>query len=54
MLILIQGFINNDIRDDVRCAKLIFDQDGFKAWNGWIRDCKGKPLPTLNNCNLHW
>lgn len=54
LLIPIQGFVDNDIRNDVKCAKLIFDQDGFKAWNGWTRNCKGKSLPTLNNCNLHW
>lgn len=52
LLISIQGFIDNDIRNDVECAKLIFAQDGFKAWQGWIRHCKGKPLPNLSNCNL--
>lgn len=45
-----EDFANDDIQDDVRCAKKIYDRDGFKAWNGWVKKCKNQPLPNIGNC----
>lgn len=45
-----EDFINDDIQDDIACAKVIFDREGFKAWNGWIKMCKNKPLPNIGHC----
>nr|AAO18668.1 lysozyme precursor [Branchiostoma belcheri tsingtauense] len=38
---------DNNIADDVRCAKLIYQRHGFNAWYGWINHCQGH-----NNANL--
>jgi len=45
-----EDFLNDDIQPDIACAKKIFDQDGFKAWDGWVKRCKNKPLPNLAHC----
>ncbi|XP_012540824.1 lysozyme [Monomorium pharaonis] len=45
-----EDFLNDDIQDDIACAKKIFDRDGFKAWDGWTKKCKNKPLPNLAHC----
>lgn len=45
-----EDFLNDDIQDDITCAKKIFDQQGFKAWDGWTKKCKNKPLPNLAHC----
>lgn len=45
-----EAFINDDIQDDIACAKIIFDREGFKAWNGWMKKCKNKPLPNIGHC----
>ncbi|XP_011262282.2 lysozyme [Camponotus floridanus] len=42
-----EDFLNDDIKDDIACGKKIFDQEGFKAWDGWIKNCKNKPLPNV-------
>ncbi|XP_018019888.1 lysozyme c-1-like [Hyalella azteca] len=45
---------DNDIADDVKCAKKIFARHGFNdAWNGWKNNCKGKNLSSYTSgCNL--
>ncbi|KYN05860.1 Lysozyme c-1 [Cyphomyrmex costatus] len=45
-----EDFLSDDIQDDIACAKKVFDQDGFKAWDGWMKKCKNKPLPDISNC----
>ncbi|XP_053982468.1 lysozyme c-1-like [Hylaeus volcanicus] len=45
-----EDFTNDDIQDDIACAKIIYDQEGFKAWGGWLKRCKSKPLPNIGNC----
>lgn len=45
-----EDFLNDDIQDDIACAKKIFDQEGFKAWDGWMKKCKSKPLPNISHC----
>ena len=48
-----EDFLNDDIQDDIVCAKKIVYQDGFKAWDGWMKKCKNKPLPDISNC-IRW
>ncbi|KAA0193880.1 hypothetical protein HAZT_HAZT003128 [Hyalella azteca] len=44
---------DNDIADDVKCAKKIFGRHGFNAWYGWKNNCKGKNLSSYTSgCNL--
>lgn len=47
-----EDFLNDDIQDDIACGIKIFNQDGFKAWEGWSKKCKNKPnnLPNIANC----
>ncbi|KAM0724729.1 Lysozyme c-1 [Formica fusca] len=45
-----EDFLNDDIKDDIACGKKIFDQEGFKAWEGWTKKCKNKPLPSIAHC----
>ncbi|KAK2583357.1 hypothetical protein KPH14_009353 [Odynerus spinipes] len=45
-----EDFANDDIQDDIICAKKIQDTEGFKAWNGWTQKCKNKPLPNIRHC----
>ncbi|XP_032675511.1 lysozyme [Odontomachus brunneus] len=45
-----EDFANDDIQDDITCAKKIYNRDGFKAWDGWMKNCKNKPLPNIGNC----
>ncbi|XP_053661911.1 lysozyme c-1 [Anopheles marshallii] len=44
------SLLNDDITDDIKCAKLIFKRHGFNAWYGWKNHCKGKTLPNVNSC----
>ncbi|KAL0122148.1 hypothetical protein PUN28_007123 [Cardiocondyla obscurior] len=46
-----EDFLNDNIQDDIACAKTIFDREGFKAWKGWLNKCKNKPLPNLTHCS---
>lgn len=46
-----EDFANDDIQDDIICAKTILNMEGFKAWNEWTKKCKNKPLPNIRNCN---
>lgn len=45
-----EDFANDDITDDIECAKKIQSMEGFKAWDGWMKKCKNKPLPNIGNC----
>lgn len=46
-----EDFANDDIRDDIVCANKIFNRDGFKAWDGWVKKCKKKPLMNIQRCS---
>ncbi|XP_060659657.1 lysozyme [Drosophila nasuta] len=45
---------NDDISDDIACAKRIQERDGFKYWKGWSRYCRNtQNLPNLDvTCKL--
>ncbi|XP_011638242.1 lysozyme-like [Pogonomyrmex barbatus] len=45
-----EDFLNDNIQESIACAKKIFDREGFKAWDGWTKKCKNKPLPNVSNC----
>lgn len=45
-----EDFLNDDIKDDIACGKKIFNQDGFKAWDGWLKKCKNNQLPNVSHC----
>jgi lysozyme len=54
---MIVDLLNDDIKDDIKCAKEIFARTGFKAWRGWENRCKSTStseknpnLPNLTNC----
>lgn len=54
---LFTDLIDDDLTDDIHCAKIIFARDGFKAWKGWENKCKStstsqanNALPNLVNC----
>ncbi|KAG5678845.1 hypothetical protein PVAND_008478 [Polypedilum vanderplanki] len=49
--------LDDDIKDDIKCAKVIFDRSGFNNWKSWQNRCKStstidknKALPNLVNC----
>ena len=44
------ALIDNNISDDVSCAKIIHKRHGYNAWYGWQSKCKGKRLPSVNEC----
>lgn len=43
-------FLDDNIADDIHCAHLVRKQEGFKAWKGWMTNCKQKPLPDIKSC----
>lgn len=52
--------LNDDIKDDIKCAKEVFNRNGLNAWKGWQNKCKStstteknKALPNLTNC-AYW
>lgn len=47
-----EDFLNDVIQDDIACGIKIFNQDGFKAWDGWLKKCKNNQnnLPNIANC----
>lgn len=47
----IVDFLTEDIKDDIRCAKVIYNRYGFKHWKGWLSRCKARPLPDLTKCS---
>ncbi|KAH8290420.1 hypothetical protein KR054_002812 [Drosophila jambulina] len=49
-----EDFSNDNIDDDIACAKMIQEREGFKYWKGWERFCRDpRNLPNLRvACNL--
>ncbi|XP_076625064.1 lysozyme-like [Colletes latitarsis] len=45
-----EDFADDNIQDDIVCAKTIMDREGFKSWDGWLKNCKNKPLPNIAKC----
>ncbi|XP_041971710.1 lysozyme-like [Aricia agestis] len=45
-----EDLLNEDLNDDVRCAKRIYDRVGFKNWPASFAYCKDKSLPDLSKC----
>ncbi|XP_054010278.1 lysozyme-like [Hylaeus anthracinus] len=45
-----EDFANDDIQDDIVCARMIMEREGFKSWPGWQKNCKNKPLPNISKC----
>ncbi|KAL4716754.1 hypothetical protein ACJJTC_001910 [Scirpophaga incertulas] len=45
-----EDLLNEDLADDVRCAKRINDRVGFNAWPVYITYCKDRRLPELTRC----
>ncbi|XP_058800191.1 uncharacterized protein LOC131669376 [Phymastichus coffea] len=43
-------FLDDDIQDDIVCAKTIFEIEGFKHWTGWVKGCKNGSLPPVSGC----
>ncbi|XP_018016907.1 lysozyme c-1 [Hyalella azteca] len=44
---------DDDIADDVACAKEIFRRQQFRAWSGWRSYCENKNLSSYTRgCNL--
>ncbi|XP_063834323.1 lysozyme [Ostrinia nubilalis] len=44
-----EDLLNEDLADDVRCAKRVYDRVGFNAWPSYSY-CKEKSLPDLSRC----
>ncbi|XP_067634147.1 lysozyme-like isoform X2 [Eurosta solidaginis] len=43
-----EDFLDDNIDDDVACAKRIFERAGFKNWPGWSATCRNtQNLPDL-------
>ncbi|KAL4715305.1 hypothetical protein ACJJTC_004757 [Scirpophaga incertulas] len=40
----------DDITKASKCAKKIYQVQGFKAWAAWNAKCKGKILPDVSKC----
>ncbi|XP_059609223.1 lysozyme c-1-like [Phlebotomus argentipes] len=45
-----EDFLNDDVTDDIRCARLMYDRHGFLGWPGWKNKCKGRSLPDVSRC----
>ncbi|CAO1321986.1 unnamed protein product [Diamesa tonsa] len=46
-----EDFLNEDIKDDIKCAKVIYNRNGFKGWKEWSSRCKNRPLPDVSKCS---
>lgn len=46
-----EDFLDEDIRDDIKCAKIIYNRLGFNGWKGWLNRCKARPLPDISRCS---
>ncbi|KAI1905249.1 hypothetical protein AGOR_G00014170 [Albula goreensis] len=47
------SLLNDDISDDIRCAKQVAREQGIVAWNGWKDFCKGKDISHFTrDCGL--
>lgn len=47
-----EDFLQDDIKNDIECAKTIYGRKGFDGWPGWQRKCKGKQLPDITKCKI--
>ncbi|XP_034943356.1 lysozyme c-1-like [Chelonus insularis] len=45
-----EDFANDDISDDIECAKKIAEMKGFQYWPKWLKNCKSGKLPNVGNC----
>ncbi|XP_067896170.1 lysozyme C, milk isozyme-like [Heterodontus francisci] len=46
-------FINDNITDDIQCAKRVVTPQGMNAWYGWKKKCKNRNLGNfLDDCNM--
>jgi hypothetical protein len=47
-----KDFLDDDIADDIKCAKKIYNRHRFEAWYGWKNNCKGKDISrfSINSC----
>ncbi|XP_069673836.1 lysozyme-like isoform X2 [Periplaneta americana] len=45
-----EDFLDDDISDDIRCARHIKEEQGFTAWVAWNNKCDGKPKPDISKC----
>uniref|UniRef100_A0A240PLP5 Glycosyl hydrolases family 22 (GH22) domain-containing protein n=1 Tax=Anopheles christyi TaxID=43041 RepID=A0A240PLP5_9DIPT len=41
---------DDNILDDINCAKLIYSRHGFNAWAAWRDKCRMKPKPSVKEC----
>ncbi|XP_072255746.1 lysozyme C-1-like [Pyxicephalus adspersus] len=45
-----QSLLNNDIYDDIECAKrVVRDPNGMSAWVAWRNHCKGRDLSRFTS-----
>ncbi|XP_053953679.1 uncharacterized protein LOC128860282 isoform X1 [Anastrepha ludens] len=55
-LISCNKLLDNDITDDVRCVKTIYEEhtrlsgDGFTAWTVYNRNCRNQKLDRISSC----
>ncbi|XP_044287004.1 lysozyme C, milk isozyme-like [Varanus komodoensis] len=48
-----QKFLDDDITDDIECAKKVVRGSGLNTWSAWTRRCRGKNLDSyLKGCSL--
>ncbi|KAL4713604.1 hypothetical protein ACJJTC_016687 [Scirpophaga incertulas] len=48
--IVCNDMLKDDITKASACAKAVYKELGFSAWNAWKEDCKNKPLPDISVC----
>uniref|UniRef100_A0A8D0DZN7 Lysozyme n=1 Tax=Salvator merianae TaxID=96440 RepID=A0A8D0DZN7_SALMN len=48
------SFLNDDIEDDIVCAKrIVREPQGMNSWKAWRRNCNGKDLsPYTRGCGI--
>ncbi|XP_067140633.1 lysozyme c-1-like [Centruroides vittatus] len=45
------NLLDDNIADDMRCARIIYRRHKFNAWYGWKNNCRGKNLQQyVNGC----
>uniref|UniRef100_A0A1I8JV34 Glycosyl hydrolases family 22 (GH22) domain-containing protein n=1 Tax=Anopheles melas TaxID=34690 RepID=A0A1I8JV34_9DIPT len=42
--------LDDDISNDMRCARSIYRRSFFNSWEGWRNNCQGKQLPGVAEC----
>uniref|UniRef100_A0A182NI12 lysozyme n=1 Tax=Anopheles dirus TaxID=7168 RepID=A0A182NI12_9DIPT len=45
-----EDLATDNITKAIQCSKTIQQQNGFKEWQMWEKNCKGKELPDISNC----